>query len=105
MIADTTPTTDGTRSDGNSSRMMPNDSGNTAPPTPCSTRAPISTAMFGASAASRQPTASAISAIRSVRSLPCMSPIRPSSGVATETDRSNAVNTQVTVLGVVCRSC
>ncbi len=30
-----------------------------------------------------------------------MSPIRPSSGVATDTDSSSAVNTQVTALGVV----
>jgi hypothetical protein len=105
MIADTTPTMDGTRSAGNSSRMMPNDSGKTAPPTPWTTRAAISTPTFGASAASRQPTARAISPSSSVRSLPYISPIRPSSGVATETDRSSAVNTQVTVLGVVCRSC
>ncbi len=87
------------------SRMMPNETGKTAAPRPCTTRATMSTVTFGAIAASRQPSAMAPSATSSVRSLPIMSAIRPISGVATDAASSQAVSTQVTVPVVVCRSC
>ena len=47
----------GTRSRGNSSRMIPKASGKIAPPAPWITRATISTSMLVASAASSVPTA------------------------------------------------
>lgn len=80
-IAEIAATAVETRAAGNSSRMMPNDSGKTAPPMPCTTRAMMRTPMFGAMAASRQPRASAASATTSIRSLPTMSPTRPRIGV------------------------
>ncbi len=70
----------------NSSRMMPNDRGNSAPPTPWITRARISTPMLGASAASRQPTATVSRTATRVRFLPIRSPTRPRIGVKTEAD-------------------
>ena len=78
------PIAAGTRSRGNSSRMMPNDSGNTAPPSPCTTRAAIMTAIELVSAATSDPAVSATSTMMSIRSLPNMSPSRPSTGVATD---------------------
>lgn len=83
---------------------MPNETGKTAPPSPCRTRATISTPTLGAIAASRQPAAIAASATSSARSLPIMSLIRPIRGVATEAASSQAVRTQVTVPALVCRS-
>ena len=78
------PIAPATRSRGNSSRMIPKASGKTAPPTPCSTRAAIITAIELVSAATSDPAVSAISTITSMRSLPNMSPRRPSTGVATD---------------------
>ena len=72
------------RSRGNSSRMMPNASGKIAPPKPWMTRATIITLMFVASAASSVPAASTPSETTSVRSLPNMSPRRPTIGVKIE---------------------
>jgi hypothetical protein len=98
------PTAAGTRSGGNSSRMTANVSGKTAAPTPCRTRPAISSQIVGAAAARADPMAMAPSATSRVRSFPAMSPTRPSKGVATEAVSSQAVITQVTVLGEVCRS-
>ncbi len=76
-----TPMAPGTFSRGNSSRMMPNESGNTPPPTPWMTRATIMTEIDPASAASSDPIASAATAMTSSRAFPCMSPSRPMIGV------------------------
>ncbi len=62
---------------GNSSRMMPNDSGNTPPPMPWTTRAAIITPMVGASAATNEPMERAASENTSMRFLPTASPRRP----------------------------
>lgn len=105
MTADRMPTIEGTRVAGNSSRTIPNDTGNTAPPRPWMIRAMISTPTLGATAATTQPSAMAASPTSSVRSLPIMSAMRPSSGVATDADSSRAVSTQVTALWLVWRSC
>ena len=73
-----------TRSRGNSSRMIPNESGKIAPPTPWMTRARMSTSMLVASAASREPAPRTASEATSVCSLPNMSPSRPTIGVKTD---------------------
>ena len=73
-----------TRSRGNSSRMIPNASGKTPPPTPWMTRPTSSTDSEVASAETSVPAASATSTQKSTRSLPWMSPRRPISGVATD---------------------
>ena len=83
-IAESRPTVTLTRSRGSSSRTMPIDSGRMAPAEPCSTRATMSTTRFGASAATRVPTASVASTPMSTRRLPAMSPSRPRIGVSTE---------------------
>ncbi len=70
----------------NSSRMMPKESGNRAPPTPWTTRAMMSTPMFGASAATRQPARTVTRTATRVRFLPTRSPTRPRIGVKTEAD-------------------
>ena len=80
-MAEMVATAEVTRAAGNSSRMMPNESGKTAPPMPLDHPGEISTPMFGATAASRQPRASATREPTSIRSLPTMSPIRPRIGV------------------------
>ena len=89
----------------NSSRTIPNDSGSTPPPAPCTTRATISQPMLGASAAISEPTASAARVITSIRVLPTTSPIRPSRGVAMLAESRYAVSTQVTVVWSVSSSC
>ncbi len=94
-----------TKLSGNSSRMIPNDSGNTPPPTPCTMRATIITPMDGARAATNDPTDSAASETTSIRFLPTASPRRPMMGVKIEADSRYAVNTQVTVLWSVFSSC
>ncbi len=76
----------GTWDASNSSRMMPKDSGNSAPPMPWTTRAMIRTPMLGASAATRQPASTASRTATRVRFLPTRSPTRPSIGVKTEAD-------------------
>ena len=55
---------------GNSSRMIANDSGKTAPPSPCTARKPISDQMFHAAAAPTQPTRKSTSETTSSRSFP-----------------------------------
>ncbi len=82
--------------------MMPNDSGSTPPPTPWITRATIMTTIEPATAASTEPTVRAISAATSIRSLPRMSPSRPTIGVKTDADSKYAVRTQVTLFCDVC---
>ena len=80
------PIAPATFSRGNSSRTIPKVSGSTPPPTPCSTRATMSTSMLGASAATSDPTARAAMATTSIRSLPTLSPTRPTMGVNTDAD-------------------
>ena len=71
----------------NSSRMMPNDSGSTPPPAPCTTRATIIQPTLGASAAISEPTDSITRQRTSIRVLPTTSPTRPSSGVQIDAER------------------
>ena len=66
--------------------MIPNDSGSTPPPTPWMTRATIIGPMLVASAAIIEPTASATRATTSIRSLPTLSPTRPTIGVQTDAE-------------------
>ena len=75
----------GTFSRGNSSRMIPNESGKTPPPRPCSAAADDHRrrALLD-SAHTTEPTANSASEIASSRSLPNMSPRRPKIGVAIE---------------------
>lgn len=94
-----------TRFAANSSRMMPKDSGNSAPPMPWTTRATISTPMVGASAASRHPSSTATRTATRVRFLPIRSPTRPRIGVKTEADSRYAVITQVAVDWEVSSAC
>ncbi len=84
----------GTRSRGNSSRMIPNDSGKTPPPRPCSPRPTIISPSELDSAATTEPTANSASEIASRRSLPNMSPRRPKIGVAIEATSRYAVTIQ-----------
>src|SRR5436190_14643656 len=93
-----------TLSGGNSSRMIPKLSGNTAAPRPWKARKKISTQMFQAAAAPAQPTKNSASEITSSRSLPYWSPSLPRIGVDTEATSSSAVSTQVTQVVVVCSS-
>ena len=98
-----TPMAPMTFSLGNSSRMSPKDSGKTPPPTPWMTRATIITESEVATAAKSDPTVSATSVITSNRSLPYMSPSRPTIGVKIAADNRYAVSTQVTEFCDVCR--
>ena len=70
-----------TRSRGNSSRMIPNASGKIAPPAPCTARPTISITSDVDSAEISVPAPSTSSTMTSSRSLPNMSPRRPSTGV------------------------
>ncbi len=69
-VADSRPSAAPTRSRGNSSRMMPNDSGKMAPAAPCTARAMISRVIVFASAAPTVPTAKIPSEITSSLRLP-----------------------------------
>ena len=95
----------GTRSAGNSSRMIENASGKMPPPVPWITRATISTASEFDTAASAVPAASTTSVPRRSRSLPYISPSRPMIAVPTEADSRNPVSSQATPVSVVWRSC
>nr|WP_262414572.1 hypothetical protein [Streptomyces sp. ST1015] len=86
MTADRALMRPGTASAANSSRMMPKESGKSAPPTPWTTRATMRTPMVGASAASRQPTRTAARTATSVRLRPIRSPTRPRIGVKTDAE-------------------
>ena len=74
----------GTRWRGNSSRMIANESGKTAPPAPWITRAVIMTPIVVASAASNVPAASTRRTMTIARFFPNMSPSRPAIGVMTD---------------------
>ena len=94
---------DATRSGGNSSRTIANDSGKMPPATPWMRRATISTGSDPASAASSVPAASASRVHTSSRCLPYMSPSLPMIAVPTEADSRNPVSSQVTPVSLVCR--
>jgi hypothetical protein len=66
----TVPTPSPTLSGGNSSRMIPNESGNTAAPVPWTTRKNTSDARFQAAAAPSDASPKIASAITSIRFLP-----------------------------------
>ena len=84
------------RSGGNSSRMMPNDSGKIAPAAPETMRNAISVQMSGAAAQPMQPTRKVASDTTSRRSFPNRSPSFPRIGVSTDADSRKPVSTQVT---------
>ena len=92
-----TPMPTGTRSAGNVSRTMPNESGNTAPATPWMTRPAIRTSIEEARPATTDPAANVTRTAVSTRPLPNRSPRRPSSGVATDAERRKPVKTHVAV--------
>ncbi len=73
-----------TFSRGNSSRMIPNESGKIAPPMPWIARPAISSAIECESAQTSEPRPKTIRVTTSSRSLPNMSPSRPTIGVAIE---------------------
>ena len=98
------PTAPATRSRGNSSRMIPNDSGNTPPAAPWKIRPMSITVSDVASAETTVARQSTTSTITSSRSLPYMSPSRPISGVAIDALSRYAVSTQLTELTEVCSS-
>ena len=77
-----TPMAPATRSAGNSSRMIPKERGNTAPPAPWMTRPTSITGSVVASALINDPTERATRTATMIRSLPSMSPTRPRIGVA-----------------------
>ena len=72
-----------TFSRGNSSRMIPKQSGKMPPPRPCSTRPATTTSSEVPSAATDEPAPNATSERTSRRRLPNMSPSRPAIGVET----------------------
>jgi hypothetical protein len=99
------PTAPATRSRGNSSRMIPNASGNIPPAAPCTTRPTSISASEAASAETIVATHNSTSTTTSRRSLPYMSPRRPISGVATDALSRYAVSTQLAELTDVWRAC
>jgi hypothetical protein len=82
-IADISPMLRATRAAGNSSRMIPKQSGKMPPPTPCRTRPATTTSSESVSADTTDPAQKAASATTSSRRLPNMSPRRPTIGVKT----------------------
>jgi hypothetical protein len=102
---ESTPMLPATRSGGNSSRAIENESGKIPPATPWITRATISSASVLDTAASSVPAESTSSVYSSSRSLPYMSPSRPMIAVPTDADSRKPVSTQVTPVSVVWRSC
>ena len=86
-VAEISPMPVATRSAGNSSRMIPKASGKIAPPAPWIARPATSISMLCDSAATSDPSANTHSTTTSMRSLPKMSPSRPSTGVAIEAVR------------------
>ena len=85
-----------TRSRGSSSRMIEKASGKIPPPTPWITRPTSITASDDATAEISVPAARRTSTISRSRSLPYMSPSRPTIGVVTEALSRKAVSTQPT---------
>ena len=83
--------------------MIENASGKMPPPIPWITRPTSITASDEATAEIKVPTPSRMSTTSSRRSLPYMSPRRPTIGVVTEALSRNAVSTQPTEPSDVCR--
>jgi hypothetical protein len=104
-VALITPMPVGTRSGGNSSRMIPNASGKTAAAVPCTARPAISISIECDIAQTTDPTAKTTSELTSIRSLPNMSPSRPTIGVETDAVSRNAVKTKDTAVVEVPSSC
>ena len=100
----TRPMATPTFSGGNSSRMIANESGNTAAPTPARARNAISDQMFHASAQPMQPRRKTLRLITSSRSLPYWSPSLPRIGVATDATSRKTVSTHVAQVVVVSSS-
>jgi hypothetical protein len=97
-VAEISPMPVATRSGGNSSRMIPKASGNTAAAMPWIARPAIRTSIECESAQTSEPSAKTESAITSMRSLPNMSPSRPTIGVETDAVSRKPVSTKVTVV-------
>jgi hypothetical protein len=102
MIAEIIAIPCGIRSRGNSSRMIENASGNTAPPAPWITRATI---IELESPASAVPPARITRTTTSARFFPNMSPSLPAIGVKTDALRRYAVRIHAAPAVVVFRSC
>ena len=92
---------DATRSRGNSSRMIPKQSGKMPPPRPCSARPTTTSSSERPSAATVEPAPNSSSEMTSIRRLPNMSPSRPATGVATAAASRYAVSTQAIPLASV----
>ena len=82
-VAEIRPMLLATFSRGNSSRMIPKQSGKMPPPAPCRTRPSTTTSRPVPSADTTEPAANSPSATTSSRRLPNMSPRRPKIGVQT----------------------
>jgi hypothetical protein len=102
-MADVSPMLPATRSAGNSSRMIENESGKIPPATPWAMRATIRTPSEPASAASRVPAISVTRVHTSSRCLPYMSPSLPMIAVPTDAESRNPVSSQVTPVSLACR--
>ena len=81
--------------------MIPNESGKMAPPAPWMARPAISTPIECESAQTSEPKPKIIRVMTSSRSLPNMSPSRPTTGVAIEADSRYPVRAKVTSVVVV----
>ena len=92
----TVPTATPTFSFGNSSRMIPNDSGKIAAPKPCSARNAISDPMLQAHAAPSDATPKIAIEITSNFFFPCASPSLPRIGVSTDELTRKLVTSHVT---------
>src|SRR3954451_538853 len=104
MIVDISPIEPGTRSRGNSSRMIPKASGKMPPPAPWMTRPRINGPALAAIAETTVPAPMTPIATRSRRSLPYMSPSRPKIGVATDALIRYEVRIHVAVVSEMPRS-
>ena len=82
-VAEIRPMLEPTFSRGNSSRMIPKQSGKMPPPAPCRTRPATTTSRLVPSAEMTEPATKMPSATTSRRRLPNMSPRRPKTGVHT----------------------
>ena len=85
-MAEISPIPPATSCGGNSSRMIPKESGKMPPPTPWITRATISTSRLCETAASSVPAPNTTSVQTRTCSLPNMSPRRPRSAVPTDAE-------------------
>ena len=94
-----------TRSLGNSSRMMPKESGKTAPPAPWMIRPASMIGSVVARALTSVPTESRTRTATSTFSLPSMSPTRPRMGVQMAALRRYPVSSQATASAEACSEC